>query len=489
MQVRIDDKVLQDIADKVREKNKETEAYKPSEIANAVDRILVTEPNIEMLEVTENGVYEAPEGVHGYSPIVVDVQPELEELEATENGEYNPTSYGFSKVTVDVRPELENITITDNGEYKSDKYGFDTVIVNCPPGLTAEELVVTGDCSYRFTKGGWDWFIDKYVDRIITKNITSPLYMFEGCKSIQNIPFQININEPYQFNYMFANCENLLELPNIRGTIRWIVSANFSYMFERCRKIRNMDNVFLPEMLDGFSTIKATGAYSSIACPNFRDNYSLRTIPSWWYKFKLCEDSTTFPASSYTLYNYMLNGCYTLDEAINIPVWRCKAAQTSNMLGDMISNCYRLKDFTFETNPDGTAIEAQWKSQVINLSSNVGYIQSNNYRSYITGYNSGITQDKEVVTGEDYQRLKNDPDWYCNANNTTPYYSRYDHDSAVRTINSLPDTSAYLATAGGTNTIKFKGYSGLKTDAGAINTLTEAEIAVATAKGWTVTLS
>jgi hypothetical protein len=68
-------------------------------------------------------------------------------------------------------------------------------------------------------------------------------------------------------------------------------------------------------------------------------------------------------------------------------------------------------------------------------------------------------------------------------------YCRYNHDSAVNTINSLPDTSAYLAEKGGTNTIKFRGTLGSKTDGGAINTLTEEEIAVATAKGWTVTLS
>ena len=67
-------------------------------------------------------------------------------------------------------------------------------------------------------------------------------------------------------------------------------------------------------------------------------------------------------------------------------------------------------------------------------------------------------------------------------------YSRYNHTSAVNTINSLPDTSAYLATAGGTNTIKFKSNAGSATDGGAISNLTEEEIAVATAKGWTVSL-
>ena len=77
--------------------------------------------------------------------------------------------------------------------------------------------------------------------------------------------------------------------------------------------------------------------------------------------------------------------------------------------------------------------------------------------------------------------MKNDPDWWT----MKVEYSRYNHDSAVATINSLPDTSAYLATAGGTNTIKFSGAAGSATDGGAINTLTEEEIAVATAKGWT----
>ena len=101
-----------------------------------------------------------------------------------------------------------------------------------------------------------------------------------------------------------------------------------------------------------------------------------------------------------------------------------------------------------------------------------------------TKYNSGITNDKRVNSQEDYERLKNDPDWFTGL----VAYSRYNHNSAVETINSLPDTSAYIAANGGTNTIKFKGNAGSATDEGAINTLTEEEIAVAAAKGWTVSL-
>jgi hypothetical protein len=125
----------------------------------------------------------------------------------------------------------------------------------------------------------------------------------------------------------------------------------------------------------------------------------------------------------------------------------------------------------------------KWKNQILALGSYIGYVYGT-YAQYITNYNSGITTDKKVTNNENYQALKNDPDWYTENSD----YSRYNHDSAVATINSLPDTSAYLATAGGTNTIKFKRSSGKLTDGGAIENLTADEIAVAAAKGWTVTL-
>jgi hypothetical protein len=59
--------------------------------------------------------------------------------------------------------------------------------------------------------------------------------------------------------------------------------------------------------------------------------------------------------------------------------------------------------------------------------------------------------------------------------------SRYNRNSAVNTINSLPNISL-----GSNNIVQFNGASGSSTDGGAINTMTEEEIAVAVAKGWTV---
>ena len=178
------------------------------------------------------------------------------------------------------------------------------------------------------------------------------------------------------------------------------------------------------------------------------------------------------------------------------------------MFNSTFNKCYRLKKVTFALQEDGSPMVVNWKSQIIDLS-NIGHepaisqtaradsetwsetiVQHVCNDSVILNYNSGITADKIIYNVATYALLKDDPDAFCVNSSTTNkgYYSRYNKTSAIETINSLPDTSAYLATAGGTNTIKFLGNSGASTDGGAINTMTEEEIAVATAKGWTVTL-
>ena len=232
-----------------------------------------------------------------------------------------------------------------------------------------------------------------------------------------------------------------------------------------------------------FQSAKNTTAYGSHYCSNILQNLSsLRSVPSWFYKLKLNHESTAYPSATNGLYYNMINNCNSLDEIKNIPVWKCKGAQTSTMFASTFSQTNRVKSITFETNEDGSPIITEWKSQTIDLSVSTGWTSN---QASIINYNSGITIDKKVNDDARYQELKNDIDWFA----TTFDYSRYNHDSAVETINSLPDTSAYLATAGGTNTIKFKGDAGKLTDGGAINTLTAEEIAVATAKGWTVTLA
>lgn len=388
---------------------------------------------------------------------------------------------------------IEETTLTAIGDAIRGKEGTTELIpvsdmsnriTNLPSGggaPTAEELTLTGICTYKFAETGWNWFIKKYGNMITTQDITNCSNMFYNNQQLEEIPFDINVKDIFIFNYMFAYMYKLKVCPRIRGTFKWQYNttyASLDNMLTSCQLLSNLEDLFLPEMIDGFYEAVITTSY---ACPRpntFQGMYSLRQVPSWWYKFKLNPESTAFPSNSYCLYYQAFQYCYNLDELRDIPIWKCKAASTTNILYNSFNQTLRLKSLTFETNPDGTPIEVQWKSQTIDLTNYVGYASSS---GQITPY--GITSDKLVKNDATYQALKNDPDWFT----TAVAYSRYNHDSAVETINTLPDTSAYLATAGGTNTIKFKGAAGSNTDGGAINTLTEEEIAIATAKGWTVT--
>lgn len=380
-------------------------------------------------------------------------------------------------------PVIESLEIKSNGTYTAtDCDGYSPITVNVPQdgAPSEEELTFSGVCDYLFRNGNWDWFVEKYKDKITTKDITRLEDAFRGMK-LKAIPFDINVNNCDIFSYALADSKNLTECPKIRGVLKFSGGITFTNLLSNCHCLRDIEDLFEPSMLDGFIEYIPSSSSNNPKLQNiFYNCYSLRRLPSWLSKLKL-NPQTKALSTTYTMYNSLFAYCYCLDEALNIPVNTSTTATTTNMFKNTFDNTSRLKDFTFETD-NGQPVVTNWKSQTINLSTYVGYIQ---YTNFITLYNSGLTEDTVVRDDATYQALKNNPDWY------TSYeaYSRYNHDSAVNTINSLPDTSAYLASAGGTNTIKFKGASGSATDGGAINTLTAEEIAVATAKGWTVTLS
>ena len=470
----IKEQSLKNLADQVRIKAGTPDTlYDIDDMSAAISTLDM--PELEELNATENGEYNPTK--YGYSRVTVDVQPPREEINITENGEYTPTSYGFSKVTVDVQPTLEELTVIKNGIYTPTEYGYSKVTVNCPEPPPDEAFIITGDCEKRFY--GWDWFIENYGKKVVTKDINNLKLCFQSFRG-KEIPFVINIKDCNDFNSLFSGSK-LEVCPRIRGTFQTMRMPLLISGFGLSR-VRDLNDLFEPEMFDYIEQLKITSAYYAQYGITFTNCYSMRTVPTWWYKLRLNKESTAAPTSS-TIFNNTFNSCYVLDEARDIQVWTCTKPFTSNIFTDTFNYAHRLKDITFETN-NGVPIVANWKNQTINL----GYNSSVGYNSTspdnIIGYNSGITADKEVKDDATYQALKNDPDWWT----MNSAYSRYNHDSAVRTINSLPDTSAYLASAGGTKTIKFNGVSGANTDGGAMNTLTPEEIAVATAKGWTVTL-
>ena len=329
-------------------------------------------------------------------------------------------------------------------------------------GPTPAELTLTGDCSYRFYNGNWDWFITKYRSQITTNNVTDSSNMFLNTQ-LQSIPFNINFGtSTVKLDSMFFGAL-LRILPYLYNPKPNYINNMYTSMYY----LRNIPN-------DYFDTWDFSVYTSGIqAMYVFSNCCSLRKIPETFFdKFELQQEySTSFPA--YFGLHHLISGCNTLDEVTNVTfntLWK----GTSNYMGYIASNCYRLKDFKFKLNLDGTPKTGLFKKQIFDFSNYTGWGQT---EGDILNYNSGITSAKKVTDAASYQALKDDPDWYTLDAN----YSRYNHDSAVNTINTLPDTSAT-----GTNTIKFKGQAGALTDGGAINTLTTQEIAVATAKGWTV---
>lgn len=305
------------------------------------------------------------------------------------------------------------------------------------PAPTQQELTFS-----KFLENDWgikNWFLNKYQDKIQTQHIRIIQHGFDNF-TLSTIPFKINMTPPFDNNRTDIWLQNLCQ----------------------DSKIETLDNVFvLPENPSSY-TFAMGYCFQLASC--------LRTIPQ-----DLLILSKYLPtnasADSLCLFYYGFQNCFALDElvGIGVPNNGHDKYMKSNKFRQTFKQCKHLKRMTFEPNQT-----AEWKSQVIDLSYYVGY-------GNLTT-NEGFSSTKQIKDDATYQALKDDPDsWTLDIN-----YSRYNRISAVETINSLPDTSVYLATAGGTNIIQFKGEAGAKTDGGAINTMTEEEIAVATAKGWTV---
>ena len=335
-------------------------------------------------------------------------------------------------------------------------------------GGEVEPLVLTGEQAYGCAGAVAGAYIEMFGNTISTQDITNMNYMF-NYNTAKKIPFVINIKGDWSgrinLGGAFANMLDLTTAPTLAGTIK---PSEMTNLFYSCYSLKEIPDDFFSKMdLSYFSS--STSAYSGIANSLFNGCFSLRKVNLDFVR-QMNPYGGTYNNIYYNLFNY----CKSLDEVVNLPIPFTVKEYTENLFQDTFAYCNRLKNITFET-PDGQPVVVKWKNQTLRLYMGVGY-------GFIASA-YGFDSTKQVIDDATYQALKDDPDWWTE----DMAYSRYNHDSAVATINSLPDASAYLATAGGTNTIEFGGVVGSKTDGGAINTLTEEEIAVAAAKGWTVT--
>lgn len=305
---------------------------------------------------------------------------------------------------------------------------------------TAEDLTFTGEQTAKlFEYGKFFWVLKYYTSLLSFFNIKNADSCFASIESdvdvdLTNLTFYMsNDNSSNNIQYMFA-FSNLSSFPHIVGVIRQCQDIFYS-----CYNLRSIpDNFF-----DDFIFQKSSRDY--IDCGSiFQGCYNLTKVPSL-KAFKQL-DSTKIPAQYYNFYNYLFSDCHNLQEIRDLPiVYGINSAVKENFFTGIVNYTYKLSSFTFEPN------------QIARLSN-----QQLNFQ--MAGWEYGYPQSA---------RIKN---------------SVYNHDSAVETINSLPDTSAFLAEVGGTNTIRFYRNQGANTEGGAIGNLTAEEIAIAVAKGWTVAL-
>lgn len=340
------------------------------------------------------------------------------------------------------------------------------VISNITTGAPEDKLVLMrGDCQKKFYNGKWEDTFREIGPYVRSQGITDTAYLIYG-SDITRFPFPLECDEG-DFNRTFEGGTKLKEPPLIILNPETITKISMSLMFKGCSGLTEIDYDYFTNIINPVKHLNIKPSANSL----FEYCYSLRRLPD------LSVFSGEEPANyGYCFWYYLAYQCYALDELRDLPVIGRNGYSSHNPLTGFVPYCNRLKSLTFQS----SAPTDFGRKCVLDLSTYIGYA---NVPSNILNYSdiTGITEDKRVIDDATYQTLKNDPDYWT----TDINYSRYNHDSAVETINSLPTLKGYTNY---TATIKFKGDAGALTDGGAINTLTEEEIAVATAKNWTVSL-
>ena len=379
---------------------------------------------------------------------------------------------GINKVVVndEVKLDLTADTVSPStlasGITAHDKSG-NIITGTALTGFVADDLKFSGDLTLFNTSGRFDRIINKYFDSVklggwtengIDYNVIDLSSAFLHSR-LSAIP-PIYIRGKVDVNQAFSGCVNLTQLPTF---IQYTSSAeiiNWFHMFSDCASITNIPSAYLSSIMGYDSSRNSTSGL-------FQNCLSLKEM----LDTGICLLSHDF--------SYMFENCCQLNKIVGLSMPGTEF--TSNNFTNMFKNCVMISKLTFSGSGN-----YQWKSQTIDFTT-CGYDTTTNhtYSTSMGGKKFIFDSAKQVTDASTYNQLKDTADWWT----ADVAYSKYDRQSAIATIKSLPDTKNYLSSNGGTNTIKFKKSAGsAKGDNYNMSKLSASEIAVATAKGWTVSL-
>lgn len=314
----------------------------------------------------------------------------------------------------------------------------------------------TSTSTYTQPKLQWYYNNKSLWNNTKTENITNAAKMFSSCEKLEEVPFAINLSETCSScSNMFATGRKLKKIPIING-----LRGNCAELFSGCWELTEINIEDLPNMADG--TIYGKKIF--YRCEK------LRKVSPEVIKV-LGTDTMNY---SNSVLNGLFMSCHVLDEALNLPV-RNAEIRGNNQFDSTFYSCFHIKDITFATKINGSPKEVIWDTQTLDLTQ-CGYGSISSY----------IGNTKEIKDDATYEQYYNDPDAWTN----DIKYSRYDKASALRTIASLPIVyrEAIGGNLAGSCIVKMKSAAGSNTIGGSIGSMTEEEIAVATAKGWTISL-
>lgn len=290
-------------------------------------------------------------------------------------------------------------------------------------------LKFTGDLSYFDYNGRMDNWFKTYKNLLSFDDVTDARNMFYGSTLTEIPAITFNGTSDNSAMGMFMQCYNLTTFPTLATKKSGKENLDCVNMFNSCKKLVELPNNTY------FSSVFATGAFAGTYSfmgmfQNCLALTKLSDLSIFDRKIRAKQYSTDTNQGNYM--NLFYN-CQSLQELSNFPLRNSGDTYDVNMFSQTFYNTYSLKKLTFSATGS-----FNWSNQVIDLST--------------TGYSNSVAD------------------------------SVYNHNSAVETLNSLPTVS------GSSNYIKFKKTAGSATSGGSINNLTAEEIAVATAKGWTVSL-